>query len=74
LYSQDIAETYSKLDIVVEAMLQFDMTMYAPATNYPVGIISDYTSPELSNFIELVTSGYTSLSYETSQVSLLFYD
>jgi len=62
LGSQAIAKAYSDLDIVVEAMLQFDMTMYGGNATDPIGIITDYVSPEASEFIRLLVKGYSTFS------------
>jgi len=59
LGSQDIAKTYYTLDIDVEAMFQLDMTMYGKNETQPLGIVTDYVNPPLTQFLRLVTAAYT---------------
>jgi len=60
--SQAIAQTYYDLDIIVEAMMQLDMDMYGQTSN-PIGIITDYTNPAMSQFIRLLFNTYSTLSW-----------
>jgi len=60
--SQAIAAEYSSLDIIVEGMLQFDMDMYGQP-NEPIGIITDYTNPQVSEFLRLLVDTYSDLSW-----------
>jgi len=67
LGSQAIAKLYSELDIVVEAMLQLDMTMYGSNATQTIGIITDYVNPELTEFLRIVARAYSSYPIENSK-------
>jgi len=66
LGSQAVASLYSSLGIDVEAMLQLDMTGYGADTD-PIGIITDYVDPPLTQFLRLLVSTYTSLTQSDSK-------
>jgi len=59
LGSQAIAKRYSDDDIVIEAMMQFDMTMYGSNETQPIGVITDYVNPDLTSFLRLLIAGYS---------------
>jgi len=62
--SQQIADSYAAEDKNVIAMLQLDMTGYVRAGTTPsVGIITDYTHPQLSAFVRTLVPEYTSLPF-----------
>lgn len=64
LGSLDVFTRYAELDKKVIAMLQQDMTGYvADPDNEHVGVITDYTTPGLTNFIELVIDEYLDIPY-----------
>jgi len=63
LGSQAIAKTYSDLDIVVEAMLQFDMTMYGANETEAIGVITDFVNPDVSEFVRLLIGGYSKFPF-----------
>jgi leucyl aminopeptidase len=66
--SQAIAATYERRGIKVVSMLQFDMVGYVTKERGgPIGIISDYTDPELSAFIKKLVGAYTTLTLEDSE-------
>jgi len=67
LGSQAIAKLYSDLDIVVEAMLQMDMTAYGANATQPIGIITDFVNPELTEFLRVVAKAYSSFPIENSK-------
>lgn len=64
LGSQDVFRSYYKQNKQVVAMLQQDMTGYVQdPSNEHVGVITDYVSPGLTNFIKLIVSKYLSIPY-----------
>jgi len=67
LGSQAIASEYASLDIVVEAMMQLDMTMYGANASQTIGILTDYVSPELTQFIRLVANAYSDYPHENTK-------
>jgi len=62
LGSQAIAKLYYDMDIVVESMLQLDMTMYQKGQGQPIGLITDYTNSQLTDFTGLLVDGYSTLT------------
>jgi len=60
--SQAIAQAYYDLDIIVESMMQLDMDMYGQPTD-PIGIITDYVNPDVSQFIRLLFDTYSTLDW-----------
>lgn len=68
LGSLDVFVDYAKKEKKVVAMLQQDMTGYVQdESDEHVGIITDYTTPSLTNFIKKVAENYLSIPYkETS--------
>jgi len=62
LGSQAIALEYYNMGIIVESMLQLDMTGYG-TDGQPLGLIGDYTNPDLSNFMKLLIPAYSSLTF-----------
>jgi len=67
LGSQAIAKAYSDLDIVVEGMMQLDMTMYGANATQTIGIMTDYVSPELTQFLRLVAGAYSTFPIENTK-------
>jgi len=64
--SQAIAQAYYDLDIIVESMMQLDMDMYGQPSD-PVGIITDFVNPDVSQFIRLLFDTYSSLDWVNSK-------
>ena len=61
--SQEISETYQLAQIPVVGMLQLDMTGYWDRTiGRKMGIVGDYTDPELTDVLRLVVDEYTDKS------------
>jgi len=67
LGSQAIASEYANLDIVVEAMMQLDMTMYGSNASQAIGVVTDYVSPELTQFVRLLATAYSSFPFENTK-------
>jgi leucyl aminopeptidase len=67
LGSQAIAKQYSDLDIVVEAMLQLDMTMYGANQTQTIGVMTDYVDPNLAAFLRLVINAYSTFPWENTK-------
>ena len=64
LGSQDVFAEYSKQKKNVVAMLQQDMTGFiSDPNNEHIGIIIDYTSINLTQFVKLVIHSYLSIPY-----------
>lgn len=62
LGSQAVASSYELSSIKVQAMLQQDMTAFVkPGTEERAGLVSDFTSPDLTKFISMLVSEYTYL-------------
>jgi leucyl aminopeptidase len=62
--SQEIADGYAAEKKVVVGMLQLDMTGYVRAgTTASVGVVTDYTNQDLSNFVRALVPEYTSLPF-----------
>jgi len=60
--SQDIAAAYQRDHIVVKAMMQFDMTGYTDPTKQEImGVVTDYTDPELTQFLKQLIVSYSRL-------------
>ncbi|CAI4056366.1 hypothetical protein N7582_000598 [Saccharomyces uvarum] len=68
LGSLDVFTDYAKQGKQVRAMLQQDMTGYVsnPEDEH-VGIVTDYTTPALTNFIKLVIDSYLSIPYRDTE-------
>ncbi|KAI3407026.2 LAP1 [Candida oxycetoniae] len=72
LGSIDVFSRYSNASEVVVGMLQQDMTGYVQGTidagvEPHFGLISDYTSVELNNFLKLIIKAYNSIPYHESK-------
>ncbi|CAI4059216.1 putative aminopeptidase SKDI_04G6230 [Saccharomyces kudriavzevii IFO 1802] len=68
LGSLDIFTEYSKQGKQVRAMLQQDMTGYvSDPEDEHVGIVTDYTSPALTNFIKLIIESYLLIPYRDTE-------
>jgi len=66
--SQDIASFYQKKGVFVYAMLQLDMTMFSKqGTQQTIGIISDYVSTPLTQFLMLMVDSYADIGYTVSR-------
>jgi len=63
LGSQDIAHHYASAQTKVVGMMQMDMTGYYRAEPM-IGIINDYTDPELTRFLREVVDSYSSLPWK----------
>ncbi|KAI6563889.1 hypothetical protein MCOR03_002703 [Pyricularia oryzae] len=67
LGSQDIFNTYRQFNRNIVAMLQQDMTGYIGRDGRErFGLITDFTDPDLVNFMKLVIDSYTDIPYEES--------
>ncbi|KAL4724349.1 hypothetical protein ACLX1H_008963 [Fusarium chlamydosporum] len=67
LGSQDIFNSYSRLGIQVEAMLNQDMVGYKGRDGVErFGLITDFTSPSQNDFLKLLIDEYAGISYEES--------
>ncbi|KAG7661064.1 LAP1 [[Candida] subhashii] len=71
LGSIDVFSQYSARKEVVVGMLQQDMTGYTAGTKKEgvephFGLITDYTSVELNNFLKLLINTYNSIPYQES--------
>jgi len=60
--SQDIANNYARNNIDVYGMMQLDMTMY-PGNNRRVGVITDFTDPQLSAFLRKLVTAYSAIPF-----------
>ncbi|CAI5757873.1 unnamed protein product [Candida verbasci] len=72
LGSVDVFSRYSNAGEVVVGMLQQDMTGYTQGSidanvEPHFGLINDYTSIDLNNFIKLIIKSYNSIPYHESQ-------
>lgn len=64
LGSQDVLTSYKKDSVNVKAQLQQDMTGYVPdKATEKFGVITDFVSRELTDFVELIISEYTDIPY-----------
>lgn len=64
LGSLDVFSQYAEADKKVVAMLQQDMTGYVPdADSEHVGVITDYTTPGLTDFVKLIIDDNLSIPY-----------
>jgi len=62
--SQDIAQRYQLDGNIIASMLQMDMEGYVSAGTTPtIGIVTDFTSPELNRFIRTLVETYTSTQW-----------
>ncbi|RGP79803.1 bacterial leucyl aminopeptidase [Fusarium longipes] len=67
LGSQDIFNSYSRLGIQVEAMLNQDMVGYKGRDGIErFGLVTDFTSPSQNEFLKLLIDEYADISYEES--------
>jgi len=64
LGSQNIANTYASRGATVYAMLQADMTAYG---TLPVGIITDFTQANLTQFVRILVDTYTLITWTDSR-------
>jgi len=65
--SQDVASYYQSNGVVVFAQMQLDMTMFVKqGTTETIGIITDYVSAPLTEFVKILVNAYCDLSYTTS--------
>ncbi|RSL40130.1 hypothetical protein CEP53_013570 [Fusarium sp. AF-6] len=68
LGSQDIFNTYSRLGIQVEAMLNQDMVGYKGRDGVErFGLITDYTDAGQNDFLKVLIEEYADIPYEESQ-------
>jgi len=67
LGSQAIAKLYSDLDIVVESMLQLDMTMYGANQTQTIGVMTDYVDPALVAFLRIIINTYSQFPWENTK-------
>ncbi|QHS72603.1 putative aminopeptidase SPAR_D06020 [Saccharomyces paradoxus] len=68
LGSLDVFTEYAKQEKQVRAMLQQDMTGYVPEPeDEHVGIVTDYTTPALTDFIKLIVDSYLSIPYRDTK-------
>ncbi|KAJ4180328.1 hypothetical protein NW767_012317 [Fusarium falciforme] len=68
LGSQDIFNTYSRLGIQVEAMLNQDMVGYKGRDGVErFGLITDNTDPGQNDFLKVLIEEYADIPYEESQ-------
>ncbi|AJU59617.1 hypothetical protein H788_YJM1248D00626 [Saccharomyces cerevisiae YJM1248] len=68
LGSLDVFTAYAKQKKHVRAMLQQDMTGYvSDPEDEHVGIVTDYTTPALTDFIKLIINSYLSIPYRDTQ-------
>jgi len=64
LGSQDIAKAYQAAGIKVYAQMQLDMTIYPGRSgNGRFGVVTDYTSPELTAFVRILVDTYSLLDW-----------
>jgi len=60
--SQDIAAAYQRTSVPVYAQMQLDMTFYVkPGTVASFGIITDWVSPDLTDFLRKLVTAYSTL-------------
>ncbi|RCK56164.1 Leucine aminopeptidase 1 [Candida viswanathii] len=70
LGSQDVFNHYAAVNATVLGMLQQDMTGYTRGTlesgrEIHFGMATDFVSPELTKFVELIIESYTDIPYRT---------
>lgn len=64
LGSQAVASAYEQDHVRVQAMLQQDMTAFVKrGTTEKVGIVTDYTSPALTDFVTRLVDAYLDIPY-----------
>jgi len=63
LGSQDIAANYSKEGIEVAAMMMLDQSAFLNPQKALIGVLTDYTDPELSNLLRKLIQTYSDLPY-----------
>lgn len=51
-------------------MIQNDMDMYGRSGS-PIGVVTDYTDPDLTTFLHLLVNTYSDLSIEDTQVRFM---
>jgi leucyl aminopeptidase len=60
--SQDVASRYQREGRLVKGMMQFDMTGFTQGgTDEKIGIITDFTDPELTSFLRTLVRTYSKL-------------
>jgi len=65
--AQAIAQKYRLENVNVLAYLQFDMTLFeGRTTSEPIGIITDYTNPQLTTFVRKLIDSYLSINWANS--------
>lgn len=65
LGSQDIFNTYARLGIEVEAMLNQDMVGYGGRDGVPrFGLITDFTDPAQNEFVKVLVDEYADIPFE----------
>jgi len=63
--SQAIAQRYQSEGKIVASMLQMDMEGFvSPGTTPTIGTVTDFTNPELTNFIRTLVETYTSTPWQ----------
>ncbi|AQZ12491.1 YDR415C [Zygosaccharomyces parabailii] len=68
LGSLDVFTSYAEKGRKVTAMLQQDMTGYVQdPTNEHIGVITDHTTPQLTDFIKLIIDSYLNIPYRESE-------
>jgi leucyl aminopeptidase len=68
LGSQDIFNSYSRLGIEVQAMLNQDMVGYKGRDgNERFGLITDFTDPGQNEFLKLLIDEYADITYEENE-------
>lgn len=69
LGSQAIASAYQQNHIDVQAMLQMDMTAFLKeGTEERIGMVTDYVSPELTDYMERLIEAYVDVPVVRSQM------
>jgi len=64
LGSQAIANYYSNQGVDVVAMMQLDMTGYVASGTAPrIGVVTDFTTPQLSAFLRAVVEEYSTTQF-----------
>lgn len=69
LGSQAVAAAYERNNTPIQAMLQQDMTAYVKSgTTETVGLVTDYVSASLTQFIGLLVDSYLDIGYTHTQL------
>jgi len=61
LGSQDIASSYSSRSVPVASMMMLDQAAYLNPSAQLIGILTDYTDPELTEFLRKLVKEYSDL-------------